>query len=275
LDAARHHYSNTFKKMLEQLKDPSSLEFELPENLHADMRDYQITGYQWMKTLSHYHLGGILADDMGLGKTLQTISYFISEANVKNESYQALVVAPSSLLYNWKKELEKFSPSLKVQVISGSKPERRKLVENSNEAEILITSYPTIRKDTDLYEGKVFDCIILDEAQAIKNHLTLTAKSIRSLNAKQFFALSGTPIENKLDELWSIFYTISPGLFGNKKEFTNYDPSYIAKITRPFILRRIKKDVLHELPEKIDTVQYSELTKQQKELYVGYTQRIR
>ncbi|GAA0285398.1 SNF2 family DNA or RNA helicase [Gracilibacillus halotolerans] len=275
LDAARHHYTNTFRKMLEQLKDPASLEFELPANLNADMRDYQVTGYQWMKTLSHYHLGGILADDMGLGKTLQTISYLLSEANAKNGPYQALVVAPSSLLYNWKKEIEKFSPSLNVQVISGSKPERRTLVENSKEAEVLITSYPTIRKDTDLYEDIVFDCIVLDEAQAIKNHLTLTAKSIRSLHARQFFALSGTPIENKLDELWSIFYTISPGLFGNKKEFTNYDPSYIAKITRPFILRRIKRDVLHELPEKIETVQYSELTKQQKELYVGYTQRIR
>ena len=274
LDAARHHYTKTFKKMLEQLKDPSSLQFELPENLHAEMRDYQVTGYQWMKTLSYYHLGGILADDMGLGKTLQTISYLLSEANAK-PGYQALVIAPSSLLYNWKKEIEKFAPSLKTLVISGSKAERKKLVETGKDANVWITSYPTIRKDTDLYEETIFDCIVLDEAQAIKNHLTLTAKTIRTLQSKQFFALSGTPIENKLEELWSIFYTISPGLFGNKKEFTNLDPAHIAKITRPFILRRIKKDVLHELPEKIETVQYSELTKQQKELYVGYTQRIR
>lgn len=274
LEANKHRFTDAFKKMLTELKNPAQLEFSLPDKLKAEMRDYQITGFQWMKTLSHYHLGGILADDMGLGKTLQTISYLLSEVEMTADRYQALVIAPASLLYNWQKEIEKFAPTLSSAVIIGSKTQRKSLLERNKDTNILITSYPTLRKDQDLYEDSRFDCIILDEAQAIKNHLTLTAKAVRSLQAKQFFALSGTPIENSLEELWSIFYTISPGLFGSKKTFSNLDSSYIARITRPFILRRVKKDVLDELPEKIESVQYSELTKPQKEVYLAYLQRI-
>ncbi|MDX8044651.1 DEAD/DEAH box helicase [Gracilibacillus sp. S3-1-1] len=274
LNKTDFRYSESFQQMLEELKHPEKLQFELPQELQADVRDYQLTGFQWMKALSHYHLGGILADDMGLGKTLQTISYLLSEANEKTENYQALVIAPASLLYNWKKEIEKFAPTLSSCVIIGPKQERRDLLEEHKDANIFITSYPTLRKDQELYEDHLFDCIILDEAQAIKNHLTLTAKAVRSLQAKQFFGLSGTPIENALDELWSIFYTISPGLFGSKKAFSNLETDYVSKITRPFILRRVKKDVLEELPDKIESVRYSELTKDQKEVYIGYLQRI-
>ncbi|KAB8132148.1 serine/threonine protein phosphatase [Gracilibacillus oryzae] len=273
-EKSKHRFSENFQNMLDQLKNPATLAFEVPQSLQAEMREYQITGFQWMKTLAHYHLGGILADDMGLGKTIQTISYLLSETEDASSSYQALVVAPASLLYNWKKEVEKFAPSLTCEVIAGSKEQRKFTVNNKQDTNVLITSYPTLRQDLDLYEGKVLDCIVLDEAQAIKNHLTQTAKAIRSLNGKQFFALSGTPIENSLDELWSIFHTISPGLFGNKKTFNQLDPKYIAKITRPFILRRVKKDVLEELPEKIESVQYSELTQSQKEVYLAYLERI-
>ncbi|WP_163536478.1 DEAD/DEAH box helicase [Gracilibacillus sp. YIM 98692] len=274
LEKTDNRFSQSFQKMLDQLKNPSQLQFSLPENLEADLRDYQQVGFQWMKTLSYYHLGGILADDMGLGKTLQTISFLLSEINSKSQNYQALVVAPASLLYNWQKEVEKFAPTLSSAVIIGSKQQREHLLQVHQETDILITSYPTLRKDENLYQSKPFDCLILDEAQAIKNHLTLTAKAVRSIQAKQYFALSGTPIENALDELWSIFYTISPGLFGNKKAFSQMDTNFIAKMTRPFILRRVKKDVLEELPDKIETVRYSELTKSQKEVYVAYLQRI-
>ncbi|ENH98429.1 non-specific serine/threonine protein kinase [Gracilibacillus halophilus YIM-C55.5] len=274
LQSDRDTFSNTFQTMLDQLKHPEELEFPLPEGLDAELRDYQHTGYQWMKTLSHYHLGGILADDMGLGKTLQTITYLLSDIQHQDSTYQALVVAPASLVYNWKKEVEKFAPQLTSGVIVGQKKQRKQLIQEHENTNILITSYPTLRQDHEWYEEKSFDCFILDEAQAIKNHLTLTAKAVRAIRAKQYFALSGTPIENSLDELWSIFHTISPGLFGNKKEFTSLDANYIARITRPFILRRVKKDVLEELPDKIETVQYSELTKQQKEVYIGYLQRI-
>ncbi|WP_138420707.1 DEAD/DEAH box helicase [Aquibacillus sediminis] len=274
LQPSYFQYSEAFENLLTQLKHPTELNFPLPKQLEAELRDYQHTGFQWMKTLSHYHLGGILADDMGLGKTVQTISYLLSEKEASSQAYRALIVAPASLVYNWKKEFEKFAPTMTTKVVSGSKQQRRRAMTADESVDIYITSYPLLRKDIDLYEHTYFDALILDEAQAIKNHLTLTAKAARSIQAGNRFALSGTPIENSLEELWSIFQTISPGLFGNKQTFLSFDPNYIAKITRPFILRRIKKDVLHELPDKLETVQYSELTKNQKEVYLAYVERM-
>ncbi|WP_053218595.1 DEAD/DEAH box helicase [Virgibacillus senegalensis] len=266
-------YSEAFQQLLTQLKNPGELDFPLPEKLEAELRDYQLTGYQWFKTLSHYQLGGILADDMGLGKTIQTITYLLSEKEHKSKM-KSLVVAPASLLYNWQKEFEKFAPSLHVAVVAGTKQQRREIVNANSDADVYVTSYPLLRKDTAIYEQTVFDHFILDEAQAIKNHLTQTAKATRVINASKRFALSGTPIENSLEELWAIFHTISPGLFVNKKAFLNLEHDYIARITRPFILRRLKKDVLEELPDKIETVQYSDLTKQQKQVYLAYLERM-
>lgn len=269
------HYQDTFEQMLTALKHPEDLQFSLPDTLDAELRDYQYIGYQWFKTLSYYQLGGILADDMGLGKTVQAISYLLSEKAAKTDAnYQALVIAPASLVYNWKKEIGKFAPSLRAQVIVGTKQQRKSIVEQMGDVDVLITSYPLIRKDQDLYASLPLDALILDEAQAIKNHLTLTAKAVRSLQARHRFALSGTPIENTLDELWSIFHTISPGFFGSKKHFLQLDPAYIATITRPFILRRLKRDVLEELPDKIETEQYSELTKNQKQVYLAYVEKM-
>ncbi|WP_186580869.1 DEAD/DEAH box helicase [Aquibacillus kalidii] len=273
LNAKSARYSESFQRLLTELKQPSLLDFSLPSSINAELRDYQLVGFQWLKSLSHYHLGGILADDMGLGKTLQTISYLVSEME-ERDSFRGLVVAPASLLYNWKKEFEKFAPHVRVCVATGTRDHRQRLIESSQDVDIFITSYPTLRQDIDLYEKSSFDALILDEAQAIKNHLTQTAKAVRSLQATKKFALSGTPIENSLEELWSIFYTVSPGLFGNKKSFLNLEPAYIAKITRPFILRRVKKDVLEELPDKIETVQYSDLTKNQKEVYLAYLEQM-
>ncbi|QDP41257.1 DEAD/DEAH box helicase [Radiobacillus deserti] len=267
-------YSESFQTLLEQLKHPNLLSFSLPKDLHAELRDYQKTGFQWFKTLAHYHLGGILADDMGLGKTVQTIAFLLSEKEAASHPIKNLIVTPASLLYNWKKEIEKFAPSFSVRIVAGSKEQRRKLLEEEMNADIYITSYPTLRKDIAYYQEKHFDSMILDEAQAIKNHLTQTAKAVRAVSATKRFALSGTPIENALEELWSIFQAISPGLFGHKKAFLQLKPDYVAKITRPFILRRVKKEVLHELPDKIESVQYSDLTKEQKEIYLAYLERI-
>ncbi|MCT2537291.1 DEAD/DEAH box helicase [Aquibacillus koreensis] len=274
LKADTAQFSASFQQLLDELKEPSKLNFRLPDHLEAELRDYQHVGYQWFRTLSHYHLGGILADDMGLGKTIQTITYLLAEKQAKNTPYKSLVVAPASLLYNWKKEFEKFAPSLNIQVIAGNKTQRSNLMQETGEVDVYITSYPLLRVDVDLYESFHFDALILDEAQAIKNHLTQTAKAVRALQASQRFALSGTPIENSLDELWSLFYTISPGLFDNKKKFLQLDHAYISKITRPFILRRLKKDVLDELPDKIETVQYSDLTKNQKQVYIAYVEKM-
>ncbi|SDM20130.1 DEAD/DEAH box helicase [Sediminibacillus halophilus] len=273
LDDDHAEYGETFQQLLTQLKNPGNLDFPLPEKLDAELRDYQLTGYRWFKTLSHYHLGGILADDMGLGKTIQTITYLLSEKET-NGTMKSLVVAPASLLYNWQKEFEKFAPSLHVAVIAGTKQQRREIINTNSAADVYVTSYPLLRKDTGFYEETVFDHFILDEAQAIKNHLTQTAKATRMIQAGKRFALSGTPIENSLEELWAIFHTISPGLFVNKKAFLNLEHDYIARITRPFILRRLKTDVLEELPDKIETVQYSDLTKQQKQVYLVYLEKM-
>ncbi|SDK04524.1 DEAD/DEAH box helicase [Sediminibacillus albus] len=273
LDTGHANYSEAFQQLLAQLKNPVDLDFPLPAELEAELRDYQLAGYQWLRTLSHYRLGGILADDMGLGKTIQTITYLLSEKET-NQTIKSLVIAPASLLYNWKKEFDKFAPTLKVAVIAGNKQQRKTLIEANNQADVYITSYPLLRKDVAFYEHTVFDHLVLDEAQAIKNHLTQTAKATRAIQAGKRFALSGTPIENSLEELWAIFHTISPGLFQNKKAFLNLKHDYISRITRPFILRRLKTDVLDELPDKIESVQYSELTKNQKQVYIAYLERM-
>ena len=259
-------YDPSFHKLLRQLQSPEEQIFEVPKDLRADLRHYQEAGYQWFKSLSEYHLGGILADDMGLGKTIQTIAYLLSEKS----DIPHLVVVPSSVIYNWRNECERFAPSLHVEVIAGTPLEREQLIEQAADADVWITSYGTIRQDIDLYRSRQFHAFILDEAQFIKNHLTKTSKAVQEVNAKKRFALSGTPIENRVDELWAIFQVILPGFMPSLKDFRNLASEKIATLTRPFILRRLKEDVLKELPDKIEAVHVSELTNEQKNLYVGY-----
>ncbi|HLR70249.1 MAG TPA: DEAD/DEAH box helicase [Pseudogracilibacillus sp.] len=263
-------YHSSFEKLLSRLKSPEKQVYELPKNLQANLRNYQETGFQWFKSLSAYQLGGILADDMGLGKTVQTIAYVLSEPS----DHPHLVVVPSSVIYNWRNECRRFAPDLKVAVISGSPEERVKLIEKAKDVDIWITSYGTIRQDIKLYKELTFQTLILDEAQYIKNYVTKTSRAIREIVAKRRFALSGTPIENSLDELWSIFHVILPGFLPSLAEFRKMDREKIASLTKPFILRRVKTDVLKELPEKIESVHISGLTQDQKELYVGYLQQL-
>lgn len=268
------HLGRNFQRLIQQLKHPDTINAAVPKTLQAKLRDYQQFGFQWLKTLAHYRLGGILADDMGLGKTLQTIAYLLSEKEeAKGEKWKALIVVPASLVYNWKAECEKFAPDLQAAVVYGTREERMQCF-SSEETDVFITSYPLLRQDGELYEGMEFDALILDEAQAIKNHHTKTSQAVKAIKARNRFALSGTPIENSLDELWSIFDAILPGFFYNQRLFKGLEREKIARMVRPFILRRVKQDVLKELPEKIETVHQSELTKQQKELYVGYLGRI-
>ncbi|UNL86721.1 DEAD/DEAH box helicase [Priestia koreensis] len=267
--------SKAFRRLIQHLKNPEDLDFEEPSNLQAELRDYQHNGFQWFKALSHYALGGVLADDMGLGKTLQSISYIVSELNEQSEKQSFLVVAPASLIYNWKNEFEKFAPHLRVEVITGTPIEREALLTGENEHDVWITSYPTLRQDLAFYQQHTFNTVILDEAQAVKNYTTKTAAAVRSLRAQRKYALSGTPIENSLDELWSLFQTVLPGLFPGYKAFKNLSNDQIARMVRPFILRRVKKDVLKELPDKIESNHVSELTKEQKELYVGYLEEVK
>ncbi|RLL42796.1 helicase SNF2 [Oceanobacillus piezotolerans] len=267
----KKRYDPAFKKLLHQLKAPEEQDYELPGKLQATLRNYQVTGYQWFKSLSHYHLGGILADDMGLGKTLQSIAYIASEQATQGPH---LIVAPSSVVYNWKNEFEKFVPELRVEIMTGPPEERHQRLETLKDRDVWITSYATLRQDIEWYREMTFQTFILDEAQYIKNYATKTSQAMREVKALRRFALSGTPIENSIDELWAIFQVILPGLMPNQRNFKQLTNEKISMITRPFILRRLKKDVLKELPEKIESVHVSELTKEQKELYIGYLRQV-
>lgn len=275
LDKQSKKFGKTFRQFLTSIKSPEEEDFELPDTLQASLRDYQKTGFQWLKSLAHYQLGGILADDMGLGKTLQAIAFILSEKKETNLNKPFLVVSPASLIYNWQNECSKFAPELQVEIAVGTVQERKAILEGEQTPDIFITSYQTLRQDIEWYEQQEFQALILDEAQAIKNYASKTAQAIRKVQADQKFALSGTPIENSLDELWSIFATIMPGFFKDQKTFRSLEPEKIARLVKPFILRRLKKDVLKELPDKIETVQQSELTKEQKELYLAYLDKIR
>lgn len=266
----KRSYDLEFRTLLHRLRSPEEQVYELPENLQATLRNYQITGYQWFKSLSEYYLGGILADDMGLGKTIQTIAYIASEPSNKLH----LVVAPSSVVYNWKNEFDKFAPHLETAVLTGTPAEREEKIKTLKHIDVWITSYTTLRQDIDFYKEMEFQSVILDEAQYIKNYATKTSQAMRQITASRRFALSGTPIENTVEELWSIFQVVLPGMMPSRKNFKQLSNEKIASITRPFILRRLKRDVLKELPEKIESVSVSELTQEQKELYVGYLRQV-
>lgn len=268
--------SRSFKRLLANMHNPENLDFPIPESLAPVLRDYQQYGFQWLKTLAHYRFGGILADDMGLGKTLQSIAFLLSELpDIRESGLPALIVAPASLTYNWHNELKKFTPEIKAVIADGNLTERGRILKNAAKADVIITSYPLLRRDVQLYAKKSFHTLILDEAQTIKNHTTQTAQAVMALQARHRFALTGTPVENALEDLWSIFGTVFPGLFPGKKAFHDLPRETVAKRARPFLLRRLKSDVLKELPEKIESLQACELFPEQKKLYVAYLARLK
>ncbi|SDN75103.1 DEAD/DEAH box helicase [Alkalicoccus daliensis] len=267
--------STEFKQLLTRLLEPEEQDFAMPEGIEADLRDYQKTGYQWMTSLDYYGFGGILADDMGLGKTLQTITFLAGKLQRQQVKHPALIICPSSVIYNWKKEIERFAPGLSSIIITGSKAERDKQFEEMHHYDICITSYPVIRRDEALYNSRRFSTLILDEAQYVKNASTKTAKAVRAIESGTSYALSGTPIENSLEELYSIFRIVLPGMFPQKEKFRNMPEQEIAKRIRPFVLRRQKKEVLTELPDKLETVEYTDMTQEQKALYLGQLQLLR
>lgn len=262
-------FSEDFTKMVGNLTKPETLDFPVPKSLNAELREYQTAGYRWLKMLSQYHFGGILADEMGLGKTIQGITYLLSEKEA-NVSQPSLIVAPASLIYNWQMECEKFAPDLKTVVVTGNKNERELLIQGGDEVDLLITSYASLRQDIEWYQKLSIHCLILDEAQMIKNSATKTFQAIKELKTVHRFALSGTPIENNLEELWSLFYMLMPGFFPSKAKFKNMPTEEIAKMIQPFILRREKKTVLKDLPDKIESNLYSSLTEEQKTVYVAH-----
>ena len=247
------------------------------KELNGILRNYQVTGLNYLLSLSEMNFGGILADEMGLGKTIQVIAFLVYKKNKRS-----LVVTPTSLIYNWKEEFEKFAPSLNVGVIHGSKSVRNKILDNKEEYDILLTTYGTIKNDMEFYKNEIFDYCIIDEAQNIKNPKAQNTKIIKEINAKVKFALTGTPIENSLIELWSIFDFIMPGyLFDEKKfkkKFVNRSENEIEELKsliKPFILRRLKKDVITELPEKIEKKYYVPMTSEQKLAYKNYMKEVK
>ena len=275
-----------FKKLIKEFKTMEESEFEVPTSLQKIMRPYQTIGFQWLKTLETYGFGGILADDMGLGKTLQVISVLL-RAKEEGQEGVSLIVSPASLIYNWQEEFKKFAPQMKIKVISGTQTERRNMISEYKEHDVLITSYDLLKRDIAEYEDKNFLYQVIDEAQYIKNHSTAAAKSVKCIQSRTKYALTGTPIENRLSELWSIFDYLMPGFLYGYETFRKEMESPIVKnkdadasvrlkrMVSPFILRRLKQDVLKELPDKLEEIQYTVFEEKQQRLYDGQVTHMR
>ena len=277
-----------YKDFVKNINDKEIDEnIQIPKGLKADLRNYQKVGVTWLKLLDRYGLSGILADDMGLGKTVQMLAVILSYIEEEKDPKPSMVVCPSSLALNWDSEIKKFAPSLKTLVIHGGIEERGKQLRSIQNYNIIITSYDLLKRDIDIYKelGCNFKYVIADEAQYIKNNNTQNAKAIKEISSETRYALTGTPIENSLSELWSIFDFIMPGyLFKYKKFKELYEIPIIKEndensmnklkmLIEPFVLRRIKKDVLTELPDKTVTVLNNEMQEEQLKIYAAYVAR--
>lgn len=273
-----------FRSIIRGMKSVEDSGYEIPKNLNGMLREYQKIGFRWLKTLDNYRFGGILADDMGLGKTIQMISLLLDFAGESHENSPfkerlSLVVCPASLVYNWSHEFAMFAPSLKILSVTGTLGERKRSLETMEEYDVVITSYDLLKRDISFYKEKSFRYEVLDEAQYIKNATTQSAAAVKAVHAVTRFALTGTPVENRLSELWSIFDFLMPGfLFSYRKFKTMFEIpivkdgdrdalSNLHRMIKPFVLRRLKSDVLKELPDKIEKVVYSAFEGKQKDLY--------
>ena len=291
--------NSEYKEIVNKLnKEQLEEDIKIPQNLKQILRYYQKTGFKWLKVLDYYKFGGILADDMGLGKTIQILSIIVDyvqnsklsedvipgQEQLKEKTRTSIVVSPSSLTLNWQSEANKFANELKTLVIRGTLSERKKQIQEIDNYDLVITSYDLLKRDIEIYKEKdyQFRFIIADEAQYLKNSNTQNAKSIKQIKADTRYALTGTPIENSLAELWSIFDFIMPGYLYTYKKFKNIfetpivinqDEKVMKKLKmliEPFVLRRTKKEVLTELPEKTVTVLNSEMAEEQQKIYLSY-----
>ena len=274
---------NKFTSLVDSINSITEKEYKLPRGLQVKLRPYQMDGFNWLCALKDNHFGGLLADEMGLGKTLQVIALMGS----KMRNGKCLVVCPASLVYNWASEISRFMPKLKARIISGTTEERKHAIDSSKDDEILITSYDLLKRDIEYYENQKFDIEVIDEAQYIKNARTNAALSVKAIRASFRIALTGTPIENRLSELWSIFDYILPGFFSSYPHFRNQFEIPIVRdnddlvqsdlnaMITPFILRRIKKNVLKDLPDKLEQVYYAKLEGEQKKVYEARVQNLK
>jgi superfamily II DNA or RNA helicase len=276
--------SASARELFQRLGDIDEIEStKKPRALKATLRPYQEAGLSWLKFIHDIGSGGVLADDMGLGKTIQTIALLLA-VKQEDKHIRALIVAPTSVVTNWERELARFSPSLSVALWHGS--DRKEQIEAVKEAEVVITSYALLRRDEDFLAKLDLNYAILDEAQHIKNPMSATAAAAKRLRAKRRLALTGTPIENRLSEIWSIFDFVSPGLLGPLDKFEarfsrpieagDYKVAQRLRATiHPFILRRTKQEVAKDLPEKIETDQICDLTGEQRSIYVQVAREVR
>ena len=281
----RFDRDDAFRRISRSFHAVKDSEYAPPASLQKTLRKYQRDGYRWLRTLDSYGMGGILADDMGLGKTVQVLSYLLAmKQSGQTESkglLPSLIVCPASLVLNWAEECRKFTPELTCVVVDGDAAHRAALAESWPAADLVVTSYDLLRRDEALYEGQEFYACILDEAQAIKNHTTQKYKAVCKVRSRVRFALTGTPVENRLGELWSIFSFLMPGYLPPYKSFCSRFEKPIVQeedqtavrrlnqLTGPFILRRMKADVLKELPPKTENVYRIELEEEQRKLYLA------
>lgn len=270
--------SEKFEKFWSQISTFSvSSNVRVPQKINAELRDYQKKGFGWLWFLYEYGLNGILADDMGLGKTLQALT-LLQKAKSKNKKSPSLVICPTSVVFNWENEIQKFAPDLTTLKLSGA--QRKESFDQIEDYDIVITSYALVRRDIEELKKHKFRYVILDESQNIKNPESITSKSVKQLVCSHKLALSGTPVENKLEELWSVFDFLMPGFLFDKAEFNH---RYVVPICEredksiekrlksqifPFILRRMKRDVAKDLPDKVENIAYCELTDEQKDFYM-------
>ena len=269
---------DTVENTVRALTDPGDMQIRLPDGM--SLRPYQQRGFQWMHTLDQLHMGGVLADDMGLGKTVQVIALLLA---TRQEGQTSLVVAPTTLTYNWLSELQRFAPDLSVMVLAGSAAQRQSQIRHVREVkdvDVLITSYPLIRQDIEHLTSIDFRFAILDEAQHIKNASSKGAVAVRQLKARTRFALTGTPLENGVGELWSIFNFVLPGYLLSYSAFMRryQDGADAAELRRrisPFLMRRLKKEVLTELPDKIENVMTATMSPEQHKVYQATMMRLR
>ena len=276
----RFNRDDAFRRISRSFHAVKDSEYTPPESLHNVLRKYQRDGYRWLRTLDGYGMGGILADDMGLGKTVQVLSYLLAMKE-NGQRLPSLIVCPASLVLNWQEECRKFTPQLTCVAVDGDAAHRAELAKQWADADLVVTSYDLMRRDEELYSGQAFYACILDEAQAIKNHTTQKYKAVCGVNSKVRFALTGTPVENRLGELWSIFSFLMPGYLPPYKTFCarfekpivqedNKDAlRRLNQLTGPFILRRMKSEVLKELPPKTENLHRIELDEQQRKLYLA------
>jgi superfamily II DNA or RNA helicase len=279
------------KELFKKLKDIDEIKgTRKPRNLKAQLRPYQEQGFHWLWFLHEIGSGGVLADDMGLGKTVQTLALLLAVKNEdakiegKRKPFKVLIVAPTSVVTNWLREIDKFAPSLRHALWHGA--ERRERQDELEDADVVVTSYALLRRDEEMLKQIDWRYVIVDEAQQIKNPLSATARSAKRLKADRRLALSGTPIENRLSEIWSIFDFVSPGLLGPLEKFEERysrpidagDKTAAERLRatiHPFILRRTKAEVARDLPEKIETDQFCELTGEQSSLYAAVLKEVR